>query len=111
MFFKPRDPYTLFDISGLFGGKKTSTVPTTPGQPNATPEPIELGRPSAAPAASSPTGAPPAYPDASNSHNDIVAAQAKLDKAKGRLGTIYTSNYGIAAKTPVSLSKAFITGV
>ncbi len=50
-----------------------------------------------------------ATPTPSNSYNEIASSQAKAAKARGRLATIYTSNYGIAPNPQLSLARKMLT--
>ena len=50
-------------------------------------------------------------PNPSNSYNQLAAAAAAATRAKGRLSTIFTSNYGLAPRPNLSLSRQILTGV
>lgn len=81
---------------------------TSPGQVGATSSFFSTA--GSKPAAPASTGSAPPSPTPSNSNNEIAAAEARQRKAQGRLGTIYTSNYGIAPSSKPSLSRQMLTG-
>lgn len=103
--FGPVRPTTTAPTSAdLLGSPVIGVGPANTGIPKPMAEPTTQAH-SGAPGYSQPTPTP------SNSYNEIAAAEAKQRKAQGRLATIYTSNYGIAPNSQVSLARKMLTGV